>query len=556
MTEITRLLLYPRVSAEGLWLGSSMLTPKAMKTRGELLIPPLPTIPVIVVPGIMGTNLCATTDPHKEKNRELAPGEAAWRPPNGLVDGYTEIGKWQERTPKQRQRILDPATLDVDGGGDVDLSDTILKSGFDDARARERWWGEVHWGSYGKLICALEYNLNTTFWFPTASARSTGQRQLQPHWRAVNGWERKDWGAAATGITAPLTEAELEKHARFKYPVYACGYNWLLSSEESARRLQQRIQEIIHFWSSREHPCKQVILVTHSMGGLVARACAKQIPELIAGVIHGVMPVLGAPVCYRRIACGTEGAQPGMGYIATKKAEGFAIIAGRTAAETTPVLATAPGPLELLPNHLYPRPWLFATCQWSSARDMDMLRLPTGNPYDLYRDTRSWYRMINPALADPANKRNGDIKRFILDAVNQAEKFHTKILDTYYHPNTYAFYGDDHGHLSYGRIRWMTFALPAAASQSLMQNARLKSASLSGVREVTYDGGSNGFYELAAEPESAGDGTVPGPSGAAAVGKVKQLFRTQGYDHQGCYGNDAMLALTQHLIVKIGQVVT
>ena len=36
----------------------------------------------------------------------------------------------------------------------------------------------------------------------------------------------------------------------------------------------------------------------------------------------------------------------------------FALILGRTTRETTAVMATAPGVLELLPNHLYPRPWL------------------------------------------------------------------------------------------------------------------------------------------------------------------------------------------------------
>ncbi|WP_371868854.1 type VI secretion system Vgr family protein [Duganella lactea] len=38
-------------------------------------------------------------------------------------------------------------------------------------------------------------------------------------------------------------------------------------------------------------------------------------------------------------------------------------------------------------------------------------------------------------------------------------------------------------------------------------------------------------------------------------GKIPHLFRTTGYDHQGAYGNEAMLALTQHLIVKLLQAV-
>ncbi len=142
------------------------------------------------------------------------------------------------------------------------------------------------------------------------------------------------------------------------YPVYAVGYNWLDDCEQSSRRLEQRILEIIAFWTQHKRQCQQVILVTHSMGGLVARACAKRIPDKIAGVIHGVMPALGAPAAYRRLACGTESESPDNGPLDNLAASRLALILGETTEKTTPVLATSPGALELLPNHLYPGPWL------------------------------------------------------------------------------------------------------------------------------------------------------------------------------------------------------
>ncbi|MFX5747526.1 hypothetical protein ABTE19_21620, partial [Acinetobacter baumannii] len=77
------------------------------------------------------------------------------------------------------------------------------------------------------------------------------------------------------------------------------------------------------------------------MGGLVARACA-QLPEMaerILGVVHGVMPALGAPATYKRIRAGFEGAGQ--------------VVLGRNAAECTAVMANAPGPLELLPTAQY-----------------------------------------------------------------------------------------------------------------------------------------------------------------------------------------------------------
>jgi len=62
-----------------------------------------------------------------------------------------------------------------------------------------------------------------------------------------------------------------------------------------------------------------------------------------------------------------------------------------------------------------------------------------------------------------------------------------------------------------------------------------------------------GYFQLSAQQDVAGDGTVPRDSGAEPFGKVRQIFATTGYDHQGSYSNGAMLALTQHLIVKIVQ---
>ncbi|NNG25448.1 PGAP1-like alpha/beta domain-containing protein [Telluria aromaticivorans] len=75
--------------------------------------------------------------------------------------------------------------------------------------------------------------------------------------------------------------------------------SWLQDCKTSAEMLEKRIHQIIDSWTNAKRQCSKLILVTHSMGGLVARACAKRIPTKLAGVIHGVMPALGAPVAYR-----------------------------------------------------------------------------------------------------------------------------------------------------------------------------------------------------------------------------------------------------------------
>jgi hypothetical protein len=223
------------------------------------------------------------------------------------------------------------------------------------------------------------------------------------------------------------------------------------------------------------------------------------------------------------------------------------------------VMATSPGALQLLPNHLYPQPWLHI-CLVSRVNNKDVPRevvhLPVGNPYDMYRDTRSWYRLIDPVLADPAKKYNDEAEVIdtIRKAVNNAERFHRQVLDTYYHPNTYAFYGADPEHMSFGAVRWVARDPGAGAvfTESNVRGAVLGDYTPTGGRRVRVERRTD-MYFVPARQDVAGDGTVPHQSGAGPRGKVSQLFDVRGFDHQGAFNNDAILMLTQHLIVKLVQ---
>jgi pimeloyl-ACP methyl ester carboxylesterase len=536
---------------DGSWTGRTVLTPTSFTTRGLFTLPPSKVIPVIVVPGIMGSNLRAATSPAMRANAVLDPGEPAWRAPNGTFEGLKTARKWKEFDPKKRQKILNARTLEVDNRGAIHLPLEARNYGTTEAEVRQRWWGEVHWDSYGRLLYGLQVGLNHTFEMDPLD----NVRVICSHWKNVMACDPAQWGVR--GI-ARVTEAELDKHAAYYYPVYACGYNWLESCDASAKWLRQRIERIISFWTERKRECRQVILVTHSMGGLVARACAKQIPEQILGVIHGAMPALGAPACYRRIACGTEKWSPSNGQVDNIKAEHVAEILGELPKDTMPVMAAAPGALQLLPNHLYPQPWLHI-CLVNKVNHKDVPRevvhLPAGDPYDMYRDTQSWYRLIDPVLADPAKLYNDTEAVDVLRrAVDEAERFHRKVLDTYYHPNTYAFYGADPEHMSFGAVRWVARdpAAGAVITESNIKAAARAGYGPGGGRRVRVEGRSD-LYFVPARQDVAGDGTVPHQSGAGPRGKVSQLFDVRGIDHQGAYNNDATLMLTQHLIVKLVQ---
>jgi len=531
---------------EGNLRAVSQLSPKANNTRGAVGIPPTKVMPVIVIAGIMGSNLRAHTNPADGKNKELNPGAEAWRPPNGADEGLDEAKKWKARSPAVRQKILDGDTLEVDPNGAIPLGLSTDGFAWDEKIARQRGWGEIHLSSYGLLLVTLQKSLNRTYRFVGSNAF------LDDDWIHVNGYDRAKWSVSSEGVGAPLTDEELKKFAQFHYPVYGFGYNWLKSNEVSAQSLQSRIETIIAYWKGKKRECDAVLLVTHSMGGLVARACAQKIPQLIAGVVHGVMPALGAPVCFRRLACGTETSSPSNSVLDNVGAEKFAEIAGLTIAETTPVLATAAGPLELLPNHLYPKPWLFA--QSSDAQNKPtFIDLSVDNPYDLYSEFSAWYRLIDPAFADPDNKHKGNVKEAIAEAVSQAKRFHMEVLKDGYHPNTFVFYGADATKISYGTFRWKlltkrTFSAP------LLKAAIPSGYIAGGGRRIEIQ--KEVFVEVVPSIQDvSGDGTVPIQSGIAPQGKVKHIFATKGYSHQGSYSSEDMLALTRHLIVKLMQAV-
>jgi hypothetical protein len=560
MSEPTRPLRQPTVAPDGTLVAHSVATPRALTTRGLVTVGSRKVIPVIFVPGIMGSNLRASGNPAPPKETDIKPGEPVWHAPNGTASAMGAVGKWTNREPALRQKILRAKTCEVDPNGELAVPDSTR--GADETgglaylskeEMRQRGWGEVHAGSYAKLLMELESHLNTTF-----RMEAPNKRRLTNHWKRVVDCDRSKWGVRSLD---PLNDAELEHYAAFQYPVYAVGYNWLASCSKSATRLQQRIEEIIAFWVQRQHACSQVILITHSMGGLVARACAKRIPDKIAGVIHGAMPALGAPVAYRRIACGVEPSSPGSVDGNGVEAAAFSLMLGRTTMETTAVMATSPGVLELLPNHMYPRPWLhLRTVSTLGGKKTwhDWVNLPKASPYDMYRDTTSWFRLIDPSLADPAEmyKKKGVVTA-ITEAIDEAEHFHVQELGTYYHPNTYAFYGADPTRRTFGRISWVADDKPAsgrvALSAAAISRGKSKLRVPDGGRGIDIDGCMLTFVPDA--QDAAGDGTVPEASGLCTGGILRRLFATRGYSHQKSYDPDYMVLLTQHLVVKIVQVV-
>lgn len=79
-------------------------------------------------------------------------------------------------------------------------------------------------------------------------------------------------------------------------------------SRNISARLPMTIKKASIASDGRKRECNKVIIVTHSMGGLVARsACVLHGAEgKVLGVIHGVQPSVGSPAAYWRMKAGFE----------------------------------------------------------------------------------------------------------------------------------------------------------------------------------------------------------------------------------------------------------
>jgi len=308
----------------------------------------------------------------------------------------------------------------------------------------------------------------------------------------------------------------------FEFPVFAFGYNWTDTNINNGDLLVQRIDDIIKEAKEATGFCEKVILITHSMGGLVSRAASRLAESKIIGIIHGVQPATGAPAAYWRVKAGFEGCGP------TSR------VLGNSAETVTPVLGNIPGGLELLPNKHYRdnngrKEWLIVT-----EDNKEILSLPKSDPYnEIYRTQgtgnelenpgRKYWGLIDPDLLDAAitsqsadsndpdsidAKTRWSVWDQYLEQLKKAEHFHETIKKST-HPFTFTFHGT--GHKSADRVEMKTESVvvewdsyPKRGFRGRYKNSQGKDR-----RAMLQD------------PTGEGDGTVP-VSSASALDDIAQ----------------------------------
>ena len=589
--------------------------------RHDVVVPPGKVIPVIFLPGVMGSNLrmSKSLQSNKELNRN---DNRAWRPDDlmsvsGKVDvvGGNGMGNWfKNASPAQRQLVFDPNETEVeyyyytennsrfDPSGKETLAADVRHNNVPDSLApippligsfppssntgtpksskatpaqiaRWRGWSEVLFaGSYGEMLQTAEFFLNNMVlpkqlhpcWQKNPTNPITGQPIDRSYFKYPKISELllgdpKFFGADSG---PKIEQDDILKISKCWYPVHAMGYNFLQSNGKSATVIAKRIRGLVCGYQKRGFKCDEVIIVTHSMGGLVARALIH--PDYgnmlsdkavkILGIYHNVMPTMGAGSAYKRMRFGFQD-KPG------KLAEIGAKVIAINGKHSTAILANTPAPLELLPGAAYGKNWLkvidesgktLASWPRNDETALDSIYLQSED---------AWWRLINPSWVNPANidKKNGGGLENVQNRLKDAADFLKSIEGTFHPNNCYASFCASRERVTYGEVVFKTQDFlwqPGKIRKPLPPPETWKLLDDDARGKLTVQAGEQKLFLLLQHPNAAGDETVPSERSARQINGtlfVHGDVKGESYEHQASYSDPKVLASMLYSIVQIAK---
>ena len=543
-------------------------------------------VPIIFIPGIMGSNLKvkpsntdSNTDkvwrldnvfsllgwalPHygnaKARKSKLSPDKTAVDDRGKIIDAAaSEVANIKHYyntqlhligDDKSRQNEVRQLKRERRQKIDEAIKNTLENRLF--GSRQERGWGTVGFFTYGKILDKLQASL-----FDQSGSIPAKINKLVNKSPLFN----LDDGAKTTLF---LKDDEDIKHCQqFYFPVHAMGYNWLESNEDSAMALKELVDVTLpRHYQKRGKFYGKVIIITHSMGGLVSRCYTQALggEDKVLGVIHGVQPATGAVAAYTRMKRGTN---INTGFFGKPKAVITENVLGKDAAEMTAVCAQAPGPLQLLPTPEYGMEWL-------KIKDLkgDEVAYPSLDHPDIYDDIYlakdKWWCACEPHLINPFN-RNYDKKLMEDDwykyesiMIKKVKKFNSAIANQY-HPNTYAFFGlEDKINpikitaLTYQTAQWQGKRISShkePATNHIGDQHRIRLREKKNRRTLKNDDIYEKYKLLPADGN--GDGTVAQRSGEIPVEYLTARMHFP-VDHEGAYGEKESEDFTLRAIVDI-----
>ncbi|EKT62670.1 lipase family alpha/beta hydrolase [Providencia burhodogranariea] len=434
----------------------------------------------------------------------------------------------------------------------------------------DRGWGKALFLSYGTFLDVLQTALLDDWQHDILKIAK--QDKIKPvQQKSPSKGVLKQLVNSPIGGTneALLTDDELAHFEHFLFSVHVFGYNWLEDNVISAANLVAYIDKVLKTYKN-DHgyglAIDKVILVTHSMGGLIARYAMNPpdggfqgCEDKVLGVVHGVIPDLGSPAAYRRMKVGA--AQEGIA----------GAVLGATAKELMSVLAFAPAPLQLLPYPRYQSSWLTIE---GGGRYPSTVDLSTGefDPFDdIYLREDVWWRLYEPDILDKKqNDINNNWKQYFNLMKDKVKEFMIHQEKRKYHPNTYVFYGTEEK--SDNTLMWSKekeVPLLASPQRPLIFNPENNQRILfSGANESNnafglWDSSAYKYTQFRlVSSQGAGDGTVPVESLVDIIKNPStQSSLATNVDHQNAYAVDSLgdirerkaIQFTLRAIVKIAQ---
>ena len=606
--------------------------------RHDVTIPPKKIIPIIFLPGVMGSNLRMTIKRQEELKR---PDNRSWRP-DDMVDKSGKaavatgsgLGGWfKNASPRDRQLIFDPNETEVeyyqystDNGrffpeGDLTKGSNARHDNVPDDFpgvfpliyvspkknayvesiqnpkvitryippdiretpahiARWRGWSEVLFaGAYGEMLKKSEFFMNNIIenrklrkgsiqlhWQIDAKDPETGKPISQPYpiYPEITKLLLQNPKSFGASKGEAISQSDLRKISPCWYPVHAMGYNFIQSNAISAKIIAERIRGLVKGYNECGFKCSEIILITHSMGGLLARALIhpkygnlnnkKEIN--ILGIYHNVMPTVGAGSAYKRMRFGFKET---WGPIKTMTAEVFGI----DGKHATAILANAPAPLEMLPGIKYGLNWLKVINKegkllysWPDEKENALESI-------YLQSEKRWWRLLNPDWVNPANlssEKGGGIDK-VKKRLDAAFEFSKSIENTFHEP-TYSSYCGSKEYPSYGEVVFKVidglggglfdfsdkFTPPSPEKWTLVSDdAKGELKVKAGSRTLTLK------LQKASDP---GDETVPFQRSASHT-KGEIFFHGQekntGYEHQNSYSHPQVLASMLYSIIQIAK---
>lgn len=348
------------------------------------------------------------------------------------------------------------------------------------------------------------------------------------------GWAGLAWEFYGTF----LQDLQRQRFGRYQTPVYAIGYDWRQNNRTSGDAVARRINQILEIEGA-----ERFILISHSMGGLVTRACLKNNADVagkMMGVVHIAQPVHGGVVLVRRMFTGAVSSEDG-GW-------GLSTILGNTRKKFSTIMSALPGPMQLMVTPNYRDTDGSAWYDYTTFANPEVRRTWEGNTWDLYSMPQSPPGLLAPAgqpySVDPVPRREFGRR------LAEARAYHDWI-GVWKHEKTWSIYStglvvDMRVHFALPADHYEMTVLPGydMAPPVILYSARRADGTEVTVTDPNPENRGNVLKRRIGSdgtvPDPSGEGLFPGQRHPVAIGsdyETLRQFRISGAAHDAICHN-------------------